>query len=186
MKSFIRIRATAYTSKSSDGYLNGTVRLEAIAPYLSFQAVQIRSMAILPTPLSHVLSNQANQTSCPRFGFVTLNQTRNAVMLLESDPAISLCPVVGAWVLVDNHLGSTPGDKKRAAQTQDDNLKHYLENPFVWGACLRYRYSDKIKERAFVATETFLLVQFLHYYEFLPLSNNYKPANLIMYTIAVF
>lgn len=81
-----------------------------------------------------------------------MNQKRNIVTLLETDPAISLCPIVGIWVFVDPL--SQPSTRKNI-------LESYLENPFVWGACLRYQFSEKIKDRAYISPETFLMVSHL-------------------------
>jgi hypothetical protein len=165
LKSCIRIRAATIASKSSDDYLNGTVRLEAIAPQISFQAVQVRQIPFMATPLSHILLNQRPEAiSGPsrltsRFGFVTLNQKRNIVTLLETDPAVSLCPIVGVWVYVDlPKMSASNSNSNSSSHGNHDNLKLYLENPFVWGACLRYQFSERIKDRAYVSSNTFLMV----------------------------
>lgn len=150
MKSCIRIRACGYSLKADD-VLNGTLRLEAICPRISFQAVQIRLLSILPTPLSNSLLNRDFNPNGPKFGYLTLNQTRSVITLLESDPAISLCPIIGIW------LAQQFSENRNS---EEDLIRFYLANPFVWGACLRYQFSDKIKDRAYISDSTFLLVIF--------------------------
>lgn len=71
-----------------------------------------------------------------------MNQTRNLVLISSSDNAISVCPIVGVWC----HLAS------------GGNRTDFLRDPMLWGACVKYLAIDKIKDRAFIAPFTFLLV----------------------------
>jgi len=179
LKSCIRIRAAGYAVRSG-GDLHGTVRLEAICSRQSFQAVQIRVPPVLPTPLSSSLlsflslpsststgqslslpsqslplpgqSTAGTGTSVPRFGYLTMSQTRGVVPLLESDPAAALCPVVGIWT----RCSLAPQQQQQQAEA--DACGSYLRDPFVCGACLRFMLAERVKERVFISGDTFLLV----------------------------
>ena len=137
--------------------LNGTVRFEAILPEKSFQVLKVRPIPVLQTPLSIKLlrrrhQQQATSTSAPtddnyvgpRVGFLTLNQTRKLVPVLEADPSLSRVPLVGVWTALDDPYSGRSG----AA----------ISNPLAWAACIRYLHCDHIKDRVLVAPETFLLV----------------------------
>lgn len=128
--------------------LSGTVRMEAILPNISFQAVQLNSIPILATPLAKHLTNSTASTAgdAPKIGYLTLNQVRKLVLLQETDTSVSLVPLVGLWV----KFGIQYFDEEIAATL--------LEHPFVWGACVRFLCSDQIHERVHVAQNTFLLV----------------------------
>jgi SCL-interrupting locus protein N-terminus len=145
LKSCMRIRATGYSQQSELG-LFGTLRLEAVLPNMSFQAVSVKAVAFLNTPLANKLMETNNNNSAslgPKFGYLTMNQTRKLVPMTVSDPSVSLSPIVGIWTKID---------------TLDSNSEQVYSNPFVWGACIKYMASDKILERAFISPYTFMLV----------------------------
>jgi len=84
-------------------------------------------------------------------GYLTLNKTRKVVPLLETDPAISLAPLVGVWVSVI--VSSVDEASDAVANVQRD--------PFIVGACGCFLKDSKIRERVFVDREqTFLLAVF--------------------------
>lgn len=58
----------------------------------------------------------------PLWGYLTLNDTRKAVVLLPSDPLVHERPLVGVWV------ANVPGE------WAEEGHKH----PFVWAAILHY------------------------------------------------
>jgi hypothetical protein len=125
----------------------------------------------LQTPLSIKLLRRRHQQQAaspstttdenyvgPRVGFLTLNQTRKLVPVLEADPSLSRVPLVGVWTALDEPY---PGRSGAA-----------ISNPLAWAACIRYLYCDHIKDRALVAPETFLLV-----------SRCFWPAHITSYFI---
>ena len=134
--------------------LAGEMRFEIIVPDISFEAVRINTIPILATPLSKKLtdgacSNSFNIFCRPKMGFLTLNQTRKVVTILENDPSAGIVPLVGIWVALPNIAGFDA----------TDGLEELLKHPFCWGACVRYLYGSMIKDRVFIEKNTFLLVR---------------------------
>jgi hypothetical protein len=145
LRSCIRIRATGAQSQvegGSGGALKGSFRFEAVLPDVSFQLVAVNPLPVLPTPLSLSLCRQAHAAG-PKMGFLTLNQMRKAVPLLETDLALPAVPVVGVWAVAPCGSGDSP-----------------LEHPVVWAAALRFLGSELVRERVWVAPKTFLLALF--------------------------
>ena len=142
--------------------LNGLLRLEATIPDISLQFVGVSAIPILSTPLSLSLfspdnnnNNNDNSSSFfadlpvdrPQFGYVSLSQTRKAVLISEGDSAaLSSMPVVGTWLRLD-----TP-------YSNGGSFQDILRHPMCWCACVRFLCSDLIAQRIFVTSETFLLV----------------------------
>ena len=82
-------------------------------------------------------------------GYLTLNQTRKVVPLLESDTAVSLAPIVGVWVAIDEPTGGVPS-----------RPHNFLDHPYVWGACVRFMNNAKIADRLYIDKDTFLMANF--------------------------
>lgn len=151
MKSCMRLRS-ACKVRSHHDVLEGAFRFEAILPDYSFQIVSIRNLPLLLTPLSINLTKQngaESRRTGHRMGYLTLNQTRKVVPLLESDTAVSLVPIVGVWVAIDEPCGSLPSRPHA-----------FLDHPFVWGACVRFMNSANIADRLYIDTDTFLMANF--------------------------
>ena len=147
----MRLRS-ACKVRSHHDVLEGSFRFEAILPDYSFQMVSIRNLPLLLTPLSINLTKQNGaeaRTTSHRMGYLTLNQTRKVVPLLESDTAVSLSPIVGVWVAIDEPRDSLPS-----------NPHAFLDHPFVWGACVRFMNNANIADRLYVDKDTFLLANF--------------------------
>lgn len=167
LKSCYRIRAIGKARESviefSGSQLTGTVCFEAIMPDVSFQVALIRPLPMLATALCGQLmqigsSNSPHPLSAVASGYLTLNQTRKLVPLMDSDGALSRTPTVGVWVRF-----ASPGSVEGVASL----VKH----PFAWAACVRYLANDLVRDRRFVngrsadlrhpvmENETFLLVR---------------------------
>ena len=133
---------------------------------------QVRAIPVLSTPLSVKLARRTS-SGChtggpPQVGYVTLNQTRKIVPLLEIDPAVSIAPIVGVWTAFDEisditiksnskNVNSTSGDHDNS---HENNAEHSnLSNTLSWAAMIRFLYNENIKDRAFIDGETFLLVR---------------------------
>jgi hypothetical protein len=144
LKSFVRVRGKA-CAKAIGSSKQGCLHFEAILPNMNFQAVQIRTIPVLQTPLSQLL--HGNNPRTPHFGYLTMNQTRSLVVMDASDNAISSCPIVGVWCRLESSL----------------NGIDLLRDPMLWGACVKYLAIDKIKDRAFIAPFTFLLVSIYNF-----------------------
>ena len=108
-----------------------------------------------------------------------MNKTRKLVPLLEIDGSVATTPIVGVWVSLQdvNKVINNNGNTTNGITTFD--------NPFLWSACVRFLYADKIQDRAYVSQDTFLLVVFngstIDYYEMtrLPRSLRSHESDLI-------
>jgi hypothetical protein len=149
--------------------LKGIVKFEVIVPDISFQFLGIPAIPILATPLCLSLLPSPQQKSAeedslfacfdqkPHMGFVTLNQTRKIVFVLESDTnALTRIPMIGVWLRL-------PPESIGYDENGDIKLDQAIDHPLCWAACVRFLFSDKVQERVFVAHETFLIVSCLFY-----------------------
>ena len=151
--------------------LKGTLRFEAVLPNISFHVQQIRAIPVLSTPLSVKLARRTS-SGChtggpPQVGYVTLNQTRKIVPLLEIDPAVSIAPIVGVWTAFDEisditikstntNINSPTGDHSNSHENSTEYSS--LSNTLSWAAMIRFLYNENIKDRVFISGDTFLLV----------------------------
>lgn len=120
-------------------------------PNVSYQVVKIRNLPLLLTPLSINLTQQNGndaRSTGPRMGYLTLNQTRKVVPMLECDTASSVSPIVGVWVCLDEPEGGAAFPNT------------FLNHPFLWGACTRFMQNTNIRDRVYIDTDTFLMANF--------------------------
>ena len=104
----------------------------------------------------------------PQVGYVTLNQTRKIIPLLENDPIVSLAPLVGVWTAfndwndttIENYdnVNDRNNDNNRRRQDSMSTSMSHVNNPLTWAISMRFLFNEFIKDRAFVDEETFLLV----------------------------
>ena len=124
LKACMRIRAAGHSCDDDEDpeglgtgevTIRGVYRFEAIVPDFSFQAVKITALPILTTPLSLTLTRCGNSNGNSKnlqlgggchMGYLTLNQTRKAVPLLETDPALSMAPIVGVWTTLNSGISN--------------------------------------------------------------------------------
>ena len=168
LKSCFRLRAAGFISNSTSAALHGTLRFEVLVPNETFSFQQIRPLPLLSTPLSLKLSSLHGGDGMPRqMGYLTLNKTRKAVPLHETDPAVSLAPLVGVWVTT---TASVAGSCETAHR-----------DPFVVGACVRFLKDSRVRERVFVDSEkTFLLAIFSGYStEFMEVTHESANADYV-------
>ncbi|XP_077189947.1 SCL-interrupting locus protein isoform X2 [Paroedura picta] len=115
----------------------------------------VNSVPIIPTALARNLNSHMNiahvQGTC-KYGYLTMDQTRKLLLVLESDPKAYTLPLIGIWLSGITHIYS----------------------PQVWACSLRYLYSCSIQERVLSESGGFLIVLYsmLHkdpeFYECLP------------------
>ncbi|XP_047666344.1 SCL-interrupting locus protein homolog [Tachysurus fulvidraco] len=109
----------------------------------SLEAVPVRVLPIIPTALARNLSSPASMaqplhthTNTRKRGFLTMDQTRKLLLILESDPKVYTLPLVGVWLSGVTHI----------------------HNPAVWAWCLRYLYSSSLHDRVMSEDDAFLVV----------------------------
>ncbi|KAM6951127.1 SCL-interrupting locus protein homolog [Aplochiton taeniatus] len=105
--------------------------------------VPIRPIPIIPTALARSLrfpGNVAEPTHrcTQKQGFLTMDETRKLLLILESDPKAYTLPVVGVWL---------------------SGLSH-ITNPVVWAWCLRFLLNSALQDRVLVDGRCFLVVLF--------------------------
>ncbi|OPJ76708.1 SCL-interrupting locus protein [Patagioenas fasciata monilis] len=99
----------------------------------------VKSVPIIPTALARNLNSPMNIAQVQgtyKCGYLTMDQTRKLLLLLESDPKAYALPLVGVWLSGVTHICS----------------------PQVWACCLRYLFSSSIQERVFSESGSFLIV----------------------------
>lgn len=146
LRSLIRLRGVGGARKQTYGTIDGAMRLEAIVPDISFQCLRINPIPVLSTPLSINLIKKNNLLTNSAIGYLTLNQIRNVVMLLETDVSVALAPIVGLWVALP------------VSEYSDCPESMIFSCLHVWGACVRFLTNKAIQSKVFVGYETFLLV----------------------------
>ncbi|XP_010166108.1 SCL-interrupting locus protein [Antrostomus carolinensis] len=117
----------------------------------------VKSVPIIPTALARNLNSPMNIAQVQgtyKCGYLTMDQTRKLLLLLESDPKAYALPLVGVWLSGVTHICS----------------------PQVWACCLRYLFSSSIQERVFSESGSFLIVLYSlthkepEFYECIPCS----------------
>ncbi|XP_030646968.1 SCL-interrupting locus protein homolog [Chanos chanos] len=103
-------------------------------------AVPVRAVPIIPTALARNLSSPASvaqsHTACRKRGFLTMDQTRKLLLILESDPKAYTLPLVGVWLSGITHI----------------------HNPQVWAWCMRYLHCSALQDRVTSEGGAFLVV----------------------------
>ncbi|XP_010133358.1 PREDICTED: SCL-interrupting locus protein, partial [Buceros rhinoceros silvestris] len=99
----------------------------------------VKSVPIIPTALARNLNSPVNIAQVQgtyKCGYLTMDQTRKLLLLLETDPKAYALPLVGVWLSGFTHICS----------------------PQVWACCLRYLFNSSIQERVFSESGSFLIV----------------------------
>ncbi|KAI5101143.1 SCL-interrupting locus protein-like, partial [Silurus meridionalis] len=109
----------------------------------SMEAFPVRVLPVIPTALARNLSSPASMaqslhshSNARKRGFLTMDQTRKLLLILESDPKVYTLPLVGVWLSGVTHI----------------------QNPVVWAWCLRYLYSSSLHDRVMSEDDAFLVV----------------------------
>ncbi|XP_015340514.1 SCL-interrupting locus protein [Marmota marmota marmota] len=121
----------------------------------NFKCAPVKPIPIIPTALARNLSSNWNISQVQgtyKYGYLTMDETRKLLLLLESDPKVCSLPLVGIWLAGIIHIYS----------------------PQVWACCLRYMFSSSIQERVFSQSGNFIIVLYSlthkepEFYECLP------------------
>nr|XP_048309363.1 SCL-interrupting locus protein isoform X3 [Myodes glareolus] len=157
----LSLRAQITPRESLDG-VDFDLHWAAITLANSFKCVPVKPIPIIPTALARNLSSNlsiAQIQGTYKHGYITMDETRKLLLLLESDPKVYSLPLVGIWLSGIIHIYS----------------------PQVWACCLRYMFSSSIQERVFSESGNFIIVLYSlthkepEFYECLPCDSR-KPG----------
>ncbi|XP_004068308.1 SCL-interrupting locus protein isoform X1 [Oryzias latipes] len=139
LSQLLKIRARIICSHQSDAAVFSLSWL-AVCPAMSVDIQPVRPLPIIPTALLRSLTGAGRpaQHSSHQRGFLTMDQTRKLVLLLESDPKASSLPLVGLWMSGITHV----------------------YNPQVWVCSLRFMFGASLQDRVLSESGCFLLVVF--------------------------
>ncbi|XP_031234090.1 SCL-interrupting locus protein isoform X2 [Mastomys coucha] len=134
----LSLRAQITPRESLDG-VDFNLQWTAVTLANSFKCVPVKPIPIIPTALARNLSSNLNISQVQgtyKHGYITMDETRKLLLLLESDPKVYSLPLVGIWLSGIIHIYS----------------------PRVWACCLRYMFSSSIQERVFSESGNFIIV----------------------------
>ncbi|XP_019964721.2 SCL-interrupting locus protein homolog isoform X1 [Paralichthys olivaceus] len=140
LSQLIKVRGRVVCCQQSDA-MAFSLSWSAICPSVRVEVQPVRAIPIIPTALLRSLIGVGrtlqHSTNCQR-GFLTMDQTRKLLLLLESDPKAANLPLVGLWLSGVTHI----------------------YNPQVMLWCLRFLFSTALQERVLSESGCFLLVLF--------------------------
>ncbi|XP_071492005.1 uncharacterized protein [Diadema antillarum] len=134
----LRLRCRCHSSEDDVTFC---LHFGALTMATRFAATPIRPVPFIPTALARNLLGPlplSDVQGAYKTGFITMDETRKLLLLLESDPKASTLPLVGIWLSGVN----------------------FVSNPLVWSACLRYLNSSTIQDRMCSSNGRHLLVLF--------------------------
>ncbi|XP_047192840.1 SCL-interrupting locus protein homolog [Scophthalmus maximus] len=141
LSQLLKVRGRVVCSQQSD-VAAISLSWSLVCPSVSVDVQPVRAVPIIPTALLRSLTSvgrpQHHHTAGRQRGFVTMDQTRKLLLLLESDPKASNLPLVGLWLSGVTHVYS----------------------PQVWAWCLRFLCSAALQDRVLSESGCFLLVLF--------------------------
>uniref|UniRef100_A0A8D0DXW0 STIL centriolar assembly protein n=1 Tax=Salvator merianae TaxID=96440 RepID=A0A8D0DXW0_SALMN len=148
--------------------LNFDFHWAAVTVANTLKCTPVKSVPIIPTALARNLSSPmsiAQVQGTYKFGYLTMDQTRKLLLVLESDPKAYTLPLIGIWLSGISHIYS----------------------PQVWTCSLRYLFSSSVQERVFSESGSFLIVLYSRitkdpeFYECLPCSG-YTELSFQLFT----
>lgn len=143
------------TSRESLDTVDFDLDWAAVTLANTFKCTPVKPIPIIPTALARNLSSNLNISQVQgtyKYGYLTMDETRKLLLLLESDPKVYSLPLVGIWLSGIIHIYS----------------------PQVWACCLRYMFSSSVQERVFSESGNFIIVLYSvthkdpEFYECLP------------------
>ncbi|XP_041863132.1 SCL-interrupting locus protein homolog isoform X2 [Melanotaenia boesemani] len=139
LSQLLKIRVHVFCSQQSDAAAFA-ISWSSVCPAVSVDVQPVRTVPIIPTALLRSLTSVGRplQNTGRQRGFLTMDQTRKLVLLLESDPKASSLPLVGLWLSGVSRVS----------------------NALVWAWCLRFMFSSALQDRVLSESGSFLLVVF--------------------------
>uniref|UniRef100_A0A665TZF5 STIL N-terminal domain-containing protein n=1 Tax=Echeneis naucrates TaxID=173247 RepID=A0A665TZF5_ECHNA len=128
-----KVRGQVVWTQQSDAAVFG-FHWSAVYPFFRVDVQPVQAVPIIPTALLRSLTSINWRLQ----QFLTMDQTKKLLLLLESDPKASNLPLVGLWVSGVSHLS----------------------NPQVMSWCLRFLFSSALQNRVLSESGCFLLVLF--------------------------
>ncbi|NXF02430.1 STIL protein, partial [Smithornis capensis] len=140
LSKLLTVRAHIVFTENLDN-LHFNFRWASITVANILEYTPVKSVPIIPTALARNLNSPMNIAQVQgtyKCGYLTMDQTRKLLLLLESDPKAYALPLVGVWLSGVTHICS----------------------PQIWACCLRYLFSSSIQERqvTFIKSGSFLIV----------------------------
>ncbi|XP_051816478.1 SCL-interrupting locus protein homolog isoform X2 [Acanthochromis polyacanthus] len=134
----LKVRGCVVCSQQSDAAVF-SLSWSVVCPSVGVDVEPVRVIPIIPTALLRSLTSISQPRAVSRQrGFLTMDQTRKLLLLLESDPKAFSLPLVGIWLSGVTHI----------------------YNPEVWAWCLRFMFSLSLQDRVLSESSSFLLVLF--------------------------
>ncbi|XP_067270895.1 SCL-interrupting locus protein homolog [Pseudorasbora parva] len=136
LSKLLTLRARLSCSENMDR-LTFDLSWAAVTLACTLDAVPVRAVPVIPTALARNLSSPTGVAQNNRKrGFLTMDQTRKLLLILESDPKAYTLPLVGIWLSGVTHI----------------------HNPLVWAWCLRYLHSSALQDKVMSEGGAFLVV----------------------------
>ncbi|XP_065595292.1 SCL-interrupting locus protein [Cyrtonyx montezumae] len=138
LSKLLTVRAHIVFTENLDN-LNFSFHWASVTAANILEYTPVKSVPIIPTALARNLNSPMNIAQVQgtyKCGYLTMDQTRKLLLLLESDPKAYALPLVGIWMSGVTHIYS----------------------PQVWACCLRYLFSSSIQERVFSESGSFLIL----------------------------
>ncbi|XP_063483493.1 SCL-interrupting locus protein isoform X9 [Symphalangus syndactylus] len=127
------------TSRESLDSVEFDLHWAAVTLANNFKCTPVKPIPIIPTALARNLSSNLNISQVQgtyKYGYLTMDETRKLLLLLESDPKVYSLPLVGIWLSGIIHIYS----------------------PQIWACCLRYIFNSSVRERVFSESGNFIIV----------------------------
>ncbi|XP_024909135.1 SCL-interrupting locus protein homolog [Cynoglossus semilaevis] len=140
LSQLLRLQTLVFCSQSDDS-ASFTLSWLAVSPSLVLVVQPVRPVPIIPTALVRSLTSVGRPlqpVASRQRGFLTMDQNRKLLLLLESDPKATTLPLVGLWLSGVTHI----------------------YNPQVFSWCLKFLFSSALHDRVLSETGCFLLVLF--------------------------
>ncbi|XP_067944555.1 SCL-interrupting locus protein homolog [Watersipora subatra] len=115
------------------------IELDVFLPSSKFDARPIEPVSVASTALSKsVLSSDKHGVISTQYksGYLTMDQYRKVIFLLESDPKVLTLPIIGIWV----------------------SGVELINHPYIWACCIRYMHTTQVRDRVPKPLEPFLLI----------------------------
>ncbi|XP_069498343.1 SCL-interrupting locus protein [Ambystoma mexicanum] len=156
LSKLLSVRALIVYTENMDN-LNFDLHWVAVTVANVCESIPVKPVSVIPTALARNLSSSINLSQVQgrhKCGYLTMDQTRKLLLVLESDPKVYNLPLVGIWLSGVIHIHS----------------------PLVWASCLRFMFSSTLQQRVLSEKGAFLIVLYSlthkepEFYECLPCS----------------